>query len=275
LVIEYLSAFRWMPCFPLIQVRYMGKVYFGHATHAGCKRDHNEDNYLVDEQLGLWVVADGMGGHECGEVASQIVVDLIHDKIKAELPLKSAIEKAHEIVLLAADQMLGLPGMGSTVVAMKVTGDQFEIAWVGDSRAYLWDENDLELLTRDHSFVQHLVDSGEISSEEALCHPHRNIITQAIGANDLDTVEVDVVYGTLCKNQQILLCSDGLTDEVSEQEIANVFSEPTGEQDKVDKLVQLALDNGGSDNLTVVIVSASENAPEKSGNDATHSIDLN
>lgn len=250
----------------------MGIINFGHAKHAGLKREHNEDNYLIDEQLGLWIVADGMGGHECGEVASQIVVDLIHDKIKVEVPLQDAVQKAHEVVLLAADQRLGLPGMGSTVVVLRIIDDHYEIAWVGDSRAYLWDEGQLRQLTRDHSFVQQLLETGEISVEEAQIHPHRNIITQAIGAGDLEKLNVDVIAEPMYRGQQVLLCSDGLTDEVSDSDIATVLADSLTEQEKVDKLIQMALDNGGSDNVTVLLVSAPETAPARPSDEPTMQI---
>jgi len=236
---------------------------YGHITHPGLVRQHNEDNYLIDEDAYLWVVADGMGGHACGEVASQIVVDLIHDKIKAGCSLQEAVATAHHIVLIAADQRMGLPGMGSTVVAARFHNDHYEIAWVGDSRAYLWEQGKLKQITRDHSYVQQMLDAGAISQSEAFVHPNRNVITQAIGADDLDQVDVGTVKTPMYKGQSLLLCSDGLTDEVQDAAIASVLSSDDSEQDKVDQLLKLALAEGGKDNVTILLVSAPDHAKRR------------
>lgn len=235
---------------------------YGYTSHSGLVRQHNEDNYLIDVELGLWVIADGMGGHACGEVASQIVVDLIHDKIKSGTSLKEAIAASHHIVLVAADQRLGMPGMGSTVVAARFHHDHYEIAWVGDSRAYIWELGKLKQLTRDHSYVQQMLDSGAISQHEALVHPHRNVITQAIGAGDLQHVDVGTLNIPMYKGQSILLCSDGLTDEVGDSQIATVLASDEKPQQKVEHLLQLAMHNGAKDNVTIILV----NAPESSKN---------
>jgi len=233
---------------------------YGHITHPGLVRDHNEDNYLIDQELGLWVVADGMGGHACGEVASQIAVDLIHDKISSGSTLPDAVAFSHEIVLMAADQRMGLPGMGSTVVAALFHADHYEIAWVGDSRAYLWEQDKLRQVTRDHSYVQQMLDAGAISQSEAIVHPHRNVITQAIGAGDLEQVEVGITRIPMYKGQTLLLCSDGLTDEVRDAAIASVLSTNFSEEEKANQLLGLALSEGGSDNITILLVSAPEDA---------------
>jgi protein phosphatase len=245
------------------------QIDFGHGRHPGCKRKHNEDNYTIDPDLGLWVVADGMGGHDCGEIASRITVDYIHDAIKREAALVDSIERAHKIILMAASQNIGMPGMGSTVVALSLHDDIYEIAWVGDSRAYLWSDDQLDQLTRDHSYVQQMFDSGKISKEEAASHPQRNMIIQALGAADMETVKVDRITDTFYRGQQILLCSDGLTDELTDREIAQVLSSELGEQEKVDRLIELAIDHGGSDNITVIVLSASGDAPLMSNEDET------
>lgn len=236
---------------------------YGHITHPGLVRQHNEDNYLIDEEQGLWVVADGMGGHACGEVASQIVVDLIHDKVSSGSTLQEAVASAHPIVLIAADQRLGLPGMGSTVVAARCHDNLFEIAWVGDSRAYLWEQGGLKQLSRDHSYVQQMLDSGAISQSEAIVHPHRNVITQAIGANDLDQVDVGTLQAPLYRDQSLLLCSDGLTDELQDDAIASVLSGTENEQDKVNQLLHQALSAGGRDNITILLISSPPGAKER------------
>lgn len=245
----------------------------GEATHVGRVRAHNEDAYLADPELGLWIVADGMGGHQCGEVASRIAVDFIREEVARGGTLFESVERAHEVVLLAAGQGLGHPGMGSTVVGLKFDDRDFDLVWVGDSRAYLWDGHQLVRLTRDHSLVQQLVEIGELSEEQATLHPSRNIITQALGASDLERVEPERVQGTLCPGQQLLLCSDGLTSEVSDAVIEKVLSESADEQTKVTELIQRALEAGGADNITAILVTGPDAGSEKQPSD-TIPIDL-
>ncbi len=228
----------------------------GHDTHIGHIRPQNEDCYLIDAELRLGVLADGMGGHECGEVASRIVVEQVREEVRAGTPLAEALVKAHHAVLAAVRDGKGRAGMGSTALAVKVEDGGFEVVWVGDSRAYLWSHGSLTQLTRDHSLVQLMVDQGDITAEEAEFHPQRNFITQAIGMESLNRLEVGLVRGRLYPGQQILLCSDGLSGELSVEEISQVLSQPIDEQAKVDQLIQMALNNGGSDNVTVLLVSA-------------------
>ncbi|MCK4950708.1 MAG: serine/threonine-protein phosphatase [Gammaproteobacteria bacterium] len=247
----------------------------GHAKHTGHLRDHNEDNYFVDCKHGLFVVADGMGGHDDGEIASMIAVDFIKDAVRRGISLQKAVGATHNAILMATERNIGSPGMGSTVVVAKFDDNQYEIVWVGDSRAYLWENNNLIQLTTDHSYVQRLLDYGHISEQEALNHPQRNIITRALGGVEKEQVEAESIRDTFYRGEQILLCSDGLTDEVSYAGIASVLSERLDEQQRVDKLVQKALDNGGSDNITAVLISAPDDAPEKTNRDITVIIDAN
>lgn len=234
----------------------MGAIGQGKATHTGRVRDLNEDSYVADPELGLWIVADGMGGHDCGEVASRIAVDFIHEQVGRGTPLPTAAARAHEVVALAAAQGLGQQGMGSTLVALHLDGQHYQVVWVGDSRAYLWHAGRLTQLTRDHSFVQKMVDEGQISNAEAVNHPYRNVITQALGVADLEQVDVGEVTGTLGEGEMILLCSDGLTGEVPEQDIDRVLSGDGDAQTKAQTLVDVALEHGGSDNVTVLLVAA-------------------
>lgn len=228
----------------------------GHDTHVGRVRSHNEDNYFVEPELGLGIVADGMGGHECGEIASRIVVDCVRKEVQDGISVAKALVKAHYAVLDAVEKGLGRCGMGSTALVIKMNGNQFEVAWVGDSRAYIWSGGRLTQITRDHSLVQQLVDRGEISVDEARTHPQRNYITQAIGMPSLEHLEVGHVQGRLSPGQQVLLCSDGLNGEVGEDEITAVLAQDLTEQQKVDRLIEKALANGGSDNITVLLMSA-------------------
>ena len=230
------------------------------ASHPGLTRDNNEDCFLSRPEHGLWLVADGMGGHEAGEVASAIVRDTIERETQnnPRISLSDSIQQAHTSILTSAAQGIGAPGMGSTVVALKSNSDKYQIAWVGDSRAYLWtptrEGGRLEQLSTDHSYVQMLVETGAISPEDAESHPEKNIITQCLGMQELAQVRVDVVEQQWQKGQWILLCSDGLTDEVSDKTIAQILFESHDCLAAVDQLLHAALTGGGRDNITVQII---------------------
>jgi PPM family protein phosphatase len=145
--------------------------------------------------------------------------------------------------------------MGTTVVAARVNGNRFEVAWVGDSRVYLWRDGQLAQLSQDHSYVQELIANGAITHEQARSHPHRNVVTQALGVTDPTSLNVETMTGELRPGMQLLLCSDGLTEEVDDRSIARVLShDDCSAQECVDTLVAAALDGGGSDNVTVVLV---------------------
>jgi len=226
-----------------------------HATHVGCVRECNEDCALSAPELGLWLVADGMGGHASGEVASRLVAEHVRQGVAHGLGLVNALEAAHMAVLDAAARGVGGQGMGATAVALRLEAGDYEISWVGDSRAYLWNGRRLSQLTRDHTFVQQLVDGGALTPTQALSHPQRNQVTQALGAAGLQELDVGTVLGTLRPGQALLLCSDGLTGEVPDQRIRDVLAAEGDEQTKVDRLIDLALDAGAPDNVTVVLVS--------------------
>lgn len=228
----------------------------GHVTHVGNVRTHNEDSYGVDVDANFCVIADGMGGHEGGEIASRIVVDCISREIREGKPMPEALVLAHHEVRKAADTGEGKPGMGSTAVALKLENGDFDVVWVGDSRAYIWDGEQLTQITKDHSLVQRMVDEGSITSEEARFHPQRNYITQAVGMSDLQTMEVGRVQGSIPDGHQILLCSDGLSGEVSATEITEILKLELNESQKVDLLIQKSLENGGADNVTALLVTA-------------------
>lgn len=228
------------------------------ASNKGLCRSNNEDNLSNSPNNGLWLIADGMGGHEAGEVASAIVVDVVEKKIVEGITLPDAIQSAHESVLQAVKDGVGASGMGSTVVALHCDALEYEVAWVGDSRAYLWTRNDdggsLERLSTDHSYVQLLLATGAIDEAEVENHPDKNVITQCIGSQDVPRIHVDVVKGQWEKNQWILLCSDGLTDEVNDELLAKTLCAARSVNDAVNSLLNLALDNGGRDNITLQII---------------------
>lgn len=230
------------------------------ATHPGLKRENNEDCFLSAPEAGLWGVADGMGGHEAGEVASAIVRDTLERLVrdKTSFSLNDAIQQSHQAILRSAERGIGAPGMGSTLVTLLSTKKHYQVAWVGDSRAYLWtassEGGQLTRLTIDHSYVQMLFAAGAISAEEVEHHPDKNIITQCLGMQELAQVKVDIADGLWQKNQWILLCSDGLTDELSDSDIAQILQHSGNSLTAVDQLLHAALTNGGNDNITLQII---------------------
>ena len=222
-------------------------IEFGHLTHVGLRRELNEDTYYGDSDLGLWLVADGMGGHEYGEVASALAREAIVREVRGGMPLAQAIRTADEEIIRASKQRNDALPMGTTVVAVRVSGNRFEVAWVGDGQ--------LAQLSQDHSYVQELISQGAISVEQARSHPHRNVVTQALGVTDPQNLNVETMSGELRPGMQLLLCSDGLTEEVDDGSISQVLSHvECSAQECVDGLVAAALDGGGSDNVTVVLV---------------------
>ena len=230
-------------------------IEFGHLTHVGLRRDLNEDSYYGDSELGLWLVADGMGGHEYGEVASALARETIVREIRDGTPLEQSIRIADEEIIRVSRRRHDALPMGTTVVAARVRGNRFEVAWVGDSRVYLWRDGKLAQLTQDHSYVQELIGRGAISVEQARSHPHRNVVTQALGVTDPRQLNVETMSGELDAGMQLLLCSDGLTEEVDDARIARALAHTDcSAQECVDELVAAALDGGGSDNITVVLV---------------------
>lgn len=233
-------------------------IRYAARSDTGRVRDHNEDNFIADPELGLWLVADGMGGHACGEVASQIAVDVIPRQVRAGRSLGQAAQIAHEAILQAVEDDPRRHGMGTTLVAVQFHDTEYTVAWVGDSRAYLYDENAspaLKQISRDHSFVQMLLDVGGITEEEAENHPNKNVITQNLGDPQTEQLSVDTVQSVLTDKQKLLLCSDGLSDEVSDELMATIMSQHDDVEKLNEVLIQTAIDNGGADNVTVILLS--------------------
>jgi PPM family protein phosphatase len=231
-------------------------IEFGHLSHVGLRRELNEDTYYGNAELGLWLVADGMGGHEFGEVASAMARDVIVAKVREGASLESAIRAADEEIIRHSRKRREALPMGTTVAAVRISGQGFEVAWVGDSRAYVWN-GQLCQLSQDHSYVQELVERGAITAEQARSHPHRNVVTQALGVTGTEDLEVETISGRLEPGMQLLLCSDGLTEEVGDTDIARIVARTElSAQECVDHLVMAALEHGGSDNVTVVLLRA-------------------
>ncbi len=235
------------------------------ATDPGKVRKNNEDSILVgtgrDETL--FVVADGIGGFEAGEVASSIVIEVLKEVVPSE-SLEDAIGEANRRILDAARGDEKLSNMGTTVVAMRfgVREEEpvAEISHVGDSRAYLLRDGDLRPLTEDHSLVAELVRSGDLTRAQASEHPQKNLITRALGAEEV--VEVDTTTLPIETGDRLILCSDGLSDMVSEPRILELLTSfPEDPERAARALVHAALDAGGVDNVTVVVVDVKEENP--------------
>ncbi|HHW4679312.1 MAG TPA: PP2C family protein-serine/threonine phosphatase [Xylella sp.] len=220
---------------------------FGHLSHPGLRRDLNEDTYYGDSKLNLWLVADGIGGRACGEIASALARETIVREIRLGKTLTAAIQLADEEIINASKHREDTLPMGSTVVAVQVDGSQFEVAWVGDSRAYLWDDGRLIQLSQ--------APQSTLTKQQAPSQPQRNIITQALGITDPVHLKVATMTGELAPGMALLLCSDGLTEEVAEHDIAATINHnDCSAQECVDTLVAAALDHGGSDNITAVLI---------------------
>jgi len=230
-------------------------IEFGHLSHLGLRRELNEDTYYGDAELGLWLVADGMGGHDSGEVASALARDSIVREVRSGCGLAAAIRRANEDIIGQSRKRNESMPMGTTVVAVRVQPNgQFELAWVGDSRAYLWNGR-LQQVSSDHSYVQELIDHGQLTPEQARSHPYRNVVTKALGVTEPDHLSIETVAGELRPGMAILLCSDGLTEEVDDAMIAAaVAQQDISAQECVDHLVAAALDGGGNDNITAVLL---------------------
>lgn len=231
-------------------------IEFGHLSHVGLRREHNEDTYYGDAQLGLWLVADGMGGHEFGEVASALARETVVQEIRAGRSMAEAIRHADEEIIRHSRRRAEALPMGTTIVAVQVKDGRFEMGWVGDSRVYLWN-GQLIQVSQDHSYVQELIEQGAITPEQARTHPHRNVVTQALGVTDPASLKVETISGEFKPGMQLLLCSDGLTEEVDDEQIAKLLArKELTAQECVEQLILAALDGGGSDNVTVVLVRA-------------------
>jgi len=249
------------------------KIAYQALTDVGRKRKGNEDSLIANPEQGLFVVADGMGGHAAGEVASKVAVDSINEFVcltggdeEITWPfgldegisydgnrLKTAIRYANRKVLDAVMEKAEYEGMATTVAAILVDGATVNLAHVGDSRVYLYRDGELKQLTSDHSWVNEQLESGIISADQARSHPLRNVVTRALGGKA--DLQVDMQSHTLRAGDVLLMCSDGLTTMVPDDEIARVLAEAAGDiQAAGTNLVAAANARGGEDNITVVLL---------------------
>lgn len=228
-------------------------ISWGARSDVGLVRGHNEDSFLL--RTPLFVVSDGMGGHAAGEVASSIAVETIGERAPGtadDVLLGAAVEAANANVIKAAEEGVGKPGMGCTATAVLIEKNHMAVAHVGDSRAYVLHHGTLVRITHDHSYVEELVDAGEITADEARTHPSRSIITRALGSDPdmyADHFSLEVNDG-----DRIILCSDGLSSMISDSEIESLSVSSATPQQAADNLVAAALTAGGADNVTVVVV---------------------
>jgi PPM family protein phosphatase len=237
-------------------------------TDVGLKRGHNEDNYLINEELNLFVVADGMGGHAGGEYASAIAVNTVEEIVSSmavtaegeqtttdpvELTrqkLSHAIRLSGRRIFEKAKEQTEFHGMGTTVVVVLVENGNAFVAHVGDSRVYLLRDGVMEQVTEDHSLIAEKIRHGLITPEEAKNHRMRNVITRSLGYQE--DVEVDLTVRAIRRGDQYLLCSDGLSGHVEDDEMASLMGD-NSPQNAARKLIILACDRGGDDNITTVI----------------------
>jgi len=240
-------------------------------TDKGLTRPNNEDRYCIAENPTLFIVADGMGGHAAGEIASQIAIDATLDQIKkADSPpeqfvgeydntisdaanrLASAVRLANQVIYKTAQDNKAWQGMGTTItVVWPIANDKIVIAHVGDSRIYLIRDNKIKRLTRDHSIIEEQIDQGLITEKQVPDSQVKNIITRCLGYDSL--VQVDVNELELENDDTLLLCSDGLTNMVSDEEILTILSTKEKLATMCDKLIETANRKGGKDNITVVL----------------------
>jgi serine/threonine protein phosphatase PrpC len=275
------------------EVVFETKINIQAITDVGMSRAHNEDNFIVCPDLSekhwclsdhpanlssrgsLLVVADGMGGANAGEVASEIAVETIRNSFdgldieenpedsKVKDYLYQVILEAHKAIVAASHQNPSCGGMGTTILIAWIFPDRAVFAWVGDSRGYLFRKRGgLKIITNDHSMVWELVEAGKLTPEEADVHPDNNIITQSLGDED-HPPRPDFLSCELEPGDRLLLCSDGLNNMVNHKAIEKILAEGTSLADACQKLVQSANQGGGSDNITVLSLELVENAPKK------------
>ncbi len=231
-------------------------------THIG-QRENNEDRFLIDAEIGLFIVADGVGGLDRGEVASKITCQEIHKHIKNGVSLVDSIQLAHKKILQELNKNPQKEGMASTVVAVLFNGNDYEVAWVGDSRVYLWD-GELKQITRDHSYMELLLESGHIKFEDMSTHPDKNVISQALGIQK-DRLDVSLNKGSLEKDQILLLATDGLYEIFKEKPMIEALKNHSSLSDFTKQAVASAVKLDGKDNITLLTIKGQVNSKDNSG----------
>lgn len=232
-------------------------------TNVGKKRKINQDYVYTSEQPvgklpNIFIVADGMGGHKAGDYASKVTVETIVEEIvnshedEPTIIFERAIQTANTLIRKCAGESPDFEGMGTTVVAATCRGDILQVANVGDSRLYITNRREIRQITRDHSLVEEMVRMGGIDREEARNHPDKNIITRAVGADD--TIKPDFFSVKLEAGDMILMCTDGLTNMLEDEEIRMILEESRDMVEKAESLVKAANEKGGRDNISVILI---------------------
>jgi protein phosphatase len=234
----------------------------GSLTDIGKVREINQDSFAVDMDHGLFIVADGMGGHAAGEKASQTAVQIITERLGGSVnassngqlldALQTAIQDANREIINASMEDSSMRGMGTTATVIVTKSNQIYVGHVGDSRAYLIRNRRIDQITEDHSIVAQLVRARAITPQEAARHPYRNVITRCLGMQV--EVEADTQQRELKAGDRLLICSDGLSGLVSDDEMLQMVTTSEDPQKTCVDLVNLALERGGSDNITVVLI---------------------
>ncbi len=237
---------------------------WGAKTDIGKIRENNEDAYFIDEKRQrIFMVADGMGGHKAGEIASKIAIETVSILIETYLNnindedinidiIKEAVCEANKKIYEQSLLNKELDGMGTTITMALILNNKIFIGHIGDSRAYLLKNNELIQLTQDHTLVRELVRAGSITETEAKSHPKRNIITKALGTDA--KIVPDIIYQDVCDENIIILCTDGLTNAITNEEIESNFAKSNNIQETCDHLVNLSNIRGGYDNITILAI---------------------
>lgn len=230
-------------------------LYVKSATHIGKRKKSNEDAYYTSARSGVFILCDGMGGHADGYLASQLSVQAIVDFLAKTPDVKASIEYAHEQIFAQIKKGVGSPGMGTTAIAVTFQdAGSFEFAWVGDSRVYVINHAGIRMLSEDHTFVQAMLNEGFITLEEAAHHPYKSVLMQAVGG-DRKTINVSCGAGRLQTDEYMLLCSDGLVNELDDDVIHSIITEHGANlAAAVSTLVDRANEEGGRDNISVVLI---------------------
>ena len=231
-------------------------------SHSGHKRKQNQDCIHMDDSHGLWIVADGMGGHHGGEIASAIACEEIPQQIGSGVAIEEALRRAHQKIVMRGREQPELRGLGTTVVVVHEQGLNYELAWSGDSRIYRWRHGQLTQRSEDHSIVQRMLKSGLLSPAQARNHPHQHVISSCLGSTSAEGLEIGYQQDAWEQGDWLLLCSDGLTDELDDQQIAALLKRNSDIASASRALLQAALDSGGRDNVSVALIQAPADAPQ-------------
>lgn len=230
------------------------KFEFYGLSDVGLVREHNEDAWKVLSERGVSILADGMGGHNAGEIAAQTAVDTLTELLlTTSSPMNEAFEKVNHLIYQMGEETPSLSGMGTTLIALELQeGGQAIRTHVGDSRLYLFRDGQIRALTRDHSLVNELVDLGTISLEEVEIFPYKHVLTKAIGTNP--KVKPESHFFTYLPGDVYLLCSDGLTNYATDRELETAMRQMDSLKEGASNLIEIAKRNGGGDNVTVILV---------------------